>query len=248
MKTTFPVLLFVLALMSGCKTTYNNDLTDDFETDTLSSIWTDDKLLPGAIYFQTEHVRSGSKAVKLTLNPGDQIEEEKGTILERAELKEPKKLASAENSSCEYSFSIYMPSDFPVVPVRLVIAQWKHNCQSGNCDPDNPVIALRYSSGELSLTIQTGPERKTLFSTSDEIRGRWLDMKFFVRFSRDKTGILKVWLNKEQIVDYSGPTAYPEKYGYPEQGIFYFKMGLYRDHMDQAMTIYLDNYSKKISD
>jgi len=53
-----------------------------------------------------------------------------------------------------------------------------------------------------------------------------------------------VWLNNHQIINFAGITVYPEKYGYPGPGEFYFKTGLYRDTMKEPMTIYFDEYSK----
>lgn len=54
-------------------------------------------------------------------------------------------------------------------------------------------------------------------------------------------------LDKRQIVDYTGVNAYPEEKqtGFTHPGWFYFKMGLYRDLMDEPMTIYLDEYRKR---
>ena len=51
-------------------------------------------------------------------------------------------------------------------------------------------------------------------------------------------------MNEKQIVNYKGVTAYSEKYNYPKPGHFYFKMGLYRDRMDEPMTIYIDEFKK----
>lgn len=237
--------VIVLLFVSGCNSGKRGAVSDDFETDSLGKIWSDDKFLPGALRFVSENARSGNRAVMLTLNPGDQIEEESGTILERAELKETKSLFSIEDESYEYSFSLFIPADFPIVPTRLVIAQWKQNCRSGNCDPDNPVLAIRYVNGELFVTLQTEPDKKVLFSRTANIKGQWLDLKFRIRFSRTGNGEINATMNDEQIIDYKGITAYNEKYGYPYPGVYYFKMGLYRDHVDVPMTIYIDSYSKR---
>jgi hypothetical protein len=158
---------------------------------------------------------------------------------------EARELTSREDASYAYSFSMFLPRDFPVVPTRLVIAQWKQYCPSGKCTLDNPVVAIRYQSGELRVTLHVGPKTQTLFRTREEIRGRWLDFAFLIRFSRGAEGRVKASLDGRQIVDYSGPTAYPEAFGYPPSGRFFFKMGLYRDRMAEPMTIYIDEYRKK---
>jgi hypothetical protein len=93
--------------------------------------------------------------------------------------------------------------------------------------------------------MQVGPEKTTLYTQSESILNNWQDFKFNIRFSRKEDGQIKVWMNNKIIVDYKGVTAYPEKYGYPFPGNFYFKLGLYRDQMDQPMTIYIDDYLKQ---
>jgi len=140
---------------------------------------------------------------------------------------------------------MFLPADFPIVPTRLVIAQWKQYCPSGDCWDDRPVIAVRYISGVMRITLQTGKEAATLYRTKDEMRNRWLDFKFQVRFSSNPDGRIRAWLDGKPVVDYSGVTAYPENAQSGFTGWFYFKMGLYRDLMAEPMTIYVDEYRKK---
>jgi hypothetical protein len=52
-------------------------------------------------------------------------------------------------------------------------------------------------------------------------------------------------LNNKKIIDYSGVTAYNEKSGYQNNSRFYFKMGLYRDTMEEPMKIYIDEFRKE---
>ena len=217
---------------------------DSFEKDSLSQIWTSDKFVEGGFLIQPEKTRSGERAAMLQVKQGDQIEEEKGTHFERAELKESKKLMSAEYKNYSYKFSLMIPEGFPETGTRLVVAQWKQNCRSGNCDPDNPVIAVRFESGELFITLQTDEKRQELFRQKKPVLNQWLDFRFDIRFSRNNNGVLLVWLNQQQIINFSGTTAYAGKFGYPTPGDFYFKTGLYRDTMKEPMKIYFDEYSK----
>ena len=245
-RTLAVILLMVLP---AWQTNRKADVADGFETGTLSKIWGTWRFVPGAVEFQSACVKSGKRAIKITLHPGDQMADEKGTVLERAELTESAKLVSLEDSVYEHSFSLFLPRDFPVVPTRLVIAQWKQYCASGDCAIDNPVIALRYESGEFRVTLKTQPKTLTLYSQNEDIRDQWLDFRFRICFSRTRDGHVSAWLNNQEIIDYTGITAYSEDYGYPAPGYFYFKIGLYRDHMNLPMTIYIDDYRKKqISD
>ena len=237
-------ILFILTFIA-CSSDRPIDVYDGFESNKLSGIWSNEKFLPGAFEIQSTHVKSGLSAAKITLNPGDQIDKEKGTILERAELMEARRFISAEDLNYLYSFSLFLPQDFPIVPNRLIIAQWKQDCKSGDCDPGNPVVVLRYESGELKVTLQVGPKKVTLYNQTEGILNNWLDFRFQIRFSRNQQGRIKAWLNDQQIIDYTGVTAYSQIYGYPIHGRFYFKMGLYRDKMEQPMTIYLDEYKKQ---
>jgi hypothetical protein len=234
-----------LLVLSGQQAGRPVDVHDGFESAVLSPLWSVERMLPGAVEIQSRVVRSGKNAVAITLHPGDQLPDEKGSVLERAELLEARELTSREDVAYSYSFSMFLPGDFPVVATRLVIAQWKQYCPSGQCRFDNPVLALRYRSGELALTLHVGPKTRTLFSTRDEIRGRWLDFTFLIRFSRGNGGRVKASLDGREIADYAGPTAYAEAFGYPPGGRFFFKMGLYRDRTPETMTIYIDEYGKK---
>jgi hypothetical protein len=137
-----------------------------------------------------------------------------------------------------------LPPDFPVVPTRVVLAQWKQRCREEACTPDNPTIAVRYESGELFITHQVTSERQTLYRTNADLRGQWLDFRFKLRFSQTANGAMKAWLGPDQIVDYTGVNAYPETAGYSDR--FHFKVGLYRDTMPQPMTLFLDEYRKEL--
>ncbi len=155
---------------------------------------------------------------------------------------------SREDSAYEYSISMFLPLNFPIVPTRLVIAQWKQDSSgAAPCSDDSPVLAIRYSSGVLLVTQQIGRHRTTLFETGEEVRGKWMDFVFRLRFSTGARGFVRAWLNSKQIVDYTGTNAYAENAttGYRSPSRFYFKMGLYRDVMAEPMTIYIDEYRKK---
>ena len=124
------------------------------------------------------------------------------------------------------------------------LAEWKQLCEWVRCRPDNPVLAIRYQGGELFITRQDDHKIYKLYSTREEMRGRWLDFRFETRFSPGHDGRIDAWLNGQPIVHYLGPTAYQVKRGYLAQGYVYFKMGLYRNEMPQPMTIYVDEYRK----
>jgi hypothetical protein len=244
-----------LLLFAGvsCKQVTNApglDVYDGFETTDLSRIWDTNRFVPGAVQMQTNIIRAGRGAAKITLHARDTYEAgiNGSRDSERDELMEASKLISKENVSYEYSFSMFIPTNFPIVPTRLVIAQWEQDCpKGGNCQNDSPVVAIRYVSGILKITHQTSPHQTTLFETKEELRGNWLDFRFQMRFSTNENGRIKAWLNDKAVVDYQGVNAYLENAttSYPNPSRFYFKMGLYRDVMAEPMTIYVDEYRKR---
>ena len=223
---------------------------DGFETPTLSNLWDTSRFTAGAVTMQSQMVRAGHSAAKITLRARDTFQKGINGDLdtERDELMEDRKLMSKEDAAYEFSFSMFMPSDFPIVPTRLVIAQWKQYCAgSVPCSSDSPVLAIRYIGGELSITQAINKKKIVLFARRAEFRNRWLDFRFRVRFSPKETGRVEAWLGEEQTVNFSGVTADAESAatGYPSPSSFYFKMGLYRDVMPEPMTIYIDDYRKR---
>jgi hypothetical protein len=156
---------------------------------------------------------------------------------------------SVENATYESSWSMYLPPDFPIVPVRLVVAQWKEFCHEGvkTCSDDSPVLALRYSNGVLQIAQDIDHQFHILYETKKDLRRRWLDLRFRTTFTPQRTGHVEAWLDKRKVVDFRGATAnsQSEESGYTAPGRFYFKMGLYRNVMAAPMTIYLDQYNKR---
>jgi hypothetical protein len=224
---------------------------DGFETGSLSSLWSNDRFEAGAVEVVTNFSRAGRSAVKITVRSHDKFEAGSPTTSgsERAELLETKTLVGREDTPYEFSFSMFFPTNFPIEPTRLVIAQWKQLCPSGgNCSDDSPVLALRYISGELRITQNlNSPHETRLYTEKNEFRGRWLDFKLQVRFATNETGRIKVWFDGKQVVDFKGVTANSENptSGYVHPSRFYFKMGLYRNSVPAPWTSYIDEYRKK---
>jgi Polysaccharide lyase len=222
----------------------NAAVYDGFEKSSLGGYWETRRFVPGAVEIQSSVVRAGRGAARITLRAGDQIPQERGSELERAELQERWRSWSVEGSAYAYAFSVFLPQGFPIVPTRLVIAQWKQFCPAGECTPDNPVLAIRYEAGELFIAKQVGEKKQILYRTRD-VQNRWLDFRFEIRFSRGDRGRIRAWLGDSMIIDHKGASAYPQEGWYSGRGLFYFKVGLYRDRMAEPMTLYVDEYRKE---
>ena len=203
-------------------------------------------MVPGAFSTQREIVHRGHRAAQITLRANDCFEaaSDDGAASERDELMEAPRFWSRSGRTYEYTFSLYLPRDFPIVETRLVIAQWKQLCEWVGCRPDNPVLAIRYVGGVVFVTRKNDSGEVTVYRSQGEMRGRWLDFRFVTRFSQTDDGAINGWMNGQPIVEYRGVTGYRAARGYPAHGFFYFKMGLYRNLMKQPMTIYLDDFRK----
>lgn len=251
MKRTAIILTVFLTILATIKIIYHQGkvkIHDGFEGTELSGLWSRSRMEPGSYEIQSSVVRKGEKALKLTLKYGDIVEyyHGKGKDTERDELLERRYYYAIEDERYEYKFSLFLPDSFPIVPVRLVIAQWKQDCPFCSCDGYSPVVAIRYISGRLFITVQTDSLRKELYSTTEEVRGKWMDFRFIMKFSRDTTGLIITYLNGKKIVSYKGLTSYKDNCRVlSSKNKYYFKTGLYRDRMNEPMVIYIDEYSKR---
>jgi hypothetical protein len=221
---------------------------DGFETSKLNKIWTNDRMEKSSFEIQSKIVRRGNSAAKITLRYGDKVELNNGKDkdTERDELMESRLIYAVEDIKYEYQFSMFLPDSFPILPVRLVIAQWRQDCPFCSCKTYSPILALRYVSGRLFVTLQTDSLRHELYATNEEVRGRWLDFRFLIKFSKNKDGEVKAFLNDKEIIDYEGITSFPDGCRIlSTKNKYYFKMGLYRDRIYEPMSIFIDEFRKK---
>jgi hypothetical protein len=242
----YPICIIFIAL-TGCQEKEIN-VSDNFDQPGLSRIWNTDRMEKQSFEIQSKVVHNGSGAAKITLRTGDMHEDGigKDKPTERDELNEAFRLHSIEGAEYEFRFSMFLPDTFLISPVRLVLAQWKEFCVGDSCHNDSPIVAVRYSAGKLVISLQTGDHRSNLYETSDEIRNKWIDFRFLIRFPREQDGKLIAYIDDKEIVNYKGITSYPDSRGYTlKKKRYYFKMGLYRDIIPEPMCIYIDDYSKK---
>jgi hypothetical protein len=227
------------------------NIYDGFEGPSLSNLWDTIVLVPSSVRIQSSIVRAGHGALRIDLHSRDIFLPGLGgdADSERDELLEARPLTTRQNKLYEFSWSMYLPTDFPIVPVRLVVAQWWEYCprRDSPCGNDSPVLAVRYIGGVLSITQDLNHKFIVLYQEKRDLRSEWLDLRFEVRFSPQPDGVVRAWLDDKQVVNYSGITANVPNAatGYPDPSYFPFKMGLYRNVMPEPMTIYLDEYRKR---
>jgi hypothetical protein len=177
---------------------------DGFEGPKVSSIWAAAMMAPGAFSTQSEIVRSGHRAARITIHANDHFlaASDNGAASERDELIESPRFWAQSGRTYQYAFSLYIPADFPIVDTRLVIAQWQQLCEWGSCRPDNPILAIRYVGGVLFVTRKNDAGEKKLYISQGEMRGHWLDLRFVTRFSQKDDGAIDGWMNRQRIVQY----------------------------------------------
>jgi hypothetical protein len=241
--TVLSALMFFLALRTIPMHVY-----DGFESHHLSGLrWSNRRFEPGAVVSQEGVVRSGRRALAITVHSGDRPEAatQAGAATERDELMESWWLFSRLRRTYVYSFSLYLPNDFPQTSERLVIAQWRQLCEGSPCVPDNPILALRYQLGRLQVTRNDEHGKALLYQGDEDVRGRWVDFRFVTRWDSTDKGTIDATLDGRGVVHYEGPTTYQPGPGHPRRALIYFKTGLYRDALHEPpWTMYVDEYRK----
>jgi hypothetical protein len=152
---------------------------DGFETNTLSKLWETSRFAPGAVSIETGNVRAGHSAVKIVVHSNDKFEagNNGNSDSERAELMEARALVSKDDDADEYSFSMFFPADFPIVPVRTT-------------SPSAPMTVLYWPSvisAESSASPRTSNESSSSSTSRKQtfaIDGLTSDFRFAFRQSR----------------------------------------------------------------
>jgi peptide/nickel transport system ATP-binding protein len=212
----------------------------DFESGTLDG-WSAKRLsAPHSAVIQSEVARTGRRACRFELRPGDYVSQG-----HRAELRDPYNVVWDEE--VWYGFSTRLSEDFWLPEnIGCVFAQWHDQAKLG--DPSGkPPIAIRYRAGRLFVTGAYGrvasPEpdiRYEFASVAAFPRGVWHDFVFRVFWSRHGCSEIEAWLNGGKLIDWRGPLGYENE----EEGP-YFKLGLYWSPVGaRPIVAYHDNYSR----
>ena len=248
------ILLAVLAL-GGSRPSGDPPwaLVDGFESPVLrADIWSDRRLLPGALAIQEDVVRSGDRAVAITVLPGhDPLDD--GS--DRAELAEADAVHLPAGQEVWYGFSMLIAGPIAADGNRLVIGQW-HQSLVGS-----PFVAQRFRDGVFHITVQDGtcrvwiawqlgaepPARRGCrvaverFADLPPSDSGWIDMVYRIRADAGGDGLVEVWANGRRIARATGAIGYD---GMRRQ---FFKFGPYRDPVGYPTTVYLDNFRRGAS-
>ena len=106
----------------------------------------------GTVTFQSDDVRHGSGALKLTIQP---ICADVDGCSERAEVWERSDVLERYDRPVWYGFSMKLADPVPEDDHRYVMAQWKRQILPGAKKDYSPFFALRLDKGRLVLTIDS---------------------------------------------------------------------------------------------
>jgi hypothetical protein len=145
-----------------------------------------------------------------------------------------------------YSFSVFLPADFPIENNRFVFAQWHgENMEAHGQPPRSPPLAFRFRKGRLIIDIQHSDAEvipdpdavptEVLLETKDFALGQWHDFFVEAKWSYAEDGLVNVWRNGRQVVAYRGPVGYRENVG-PQ-----FKFGIYRNDSARTYIAYFNH-------
>ena len=185
--------------------------------------------------------RSGSHAVRLHTEPGDNNVHGSGTW-ERDDLSKPPDASYCNEGQEEWwAVSVMYPSDysFPAPGQGGVFIDFHHNSDSGL--PNFSIEARGESglriSGYGGAQLNGGQYRVQIAdpygAVNNVTRNVWYDYVLHIRWSSSGNGLSEAWLNGSKILSYSGATLY--------SGIScYLKIANYHDATGQPSSIIYD--------
>lgn len=184
--------------------------------------------------------RSGLSSVRFEVREGDYRKSDEGILSSRSELFVDNPLKLGE--TYWQSFSLYIPKDFPIEDNRLVLVQWWSQHDPGEDIGRHPPLSIRFRKGRFWISLHTNPDKLmtedspeiVLYETKNLELGKWNDFIFQTKWSYLTDGFINVWLNKKQVVRYSGGVGYNDEVG-P-----IFKFGIYRDKTKSTYSVYFD--------
>ena len=144
---------------------------------------------------------------------------------ERSELSEINK-STHSNSEYWYGWYIYFPEDYlNVSPTKVALGQFHQK--------DSHVVWMfqnTYGGYDLDNQVKGYTKEYYPLINEDELRGHWHRIEVWIRWAKDDSGFLRVWVNGEQKVDYQGQTM--------DASSVYFRYGLYRSFLSRYKNIY----------
>ena len=125
--------------------------------------------------------------------------------------------------------SFYVEKGDPITTNWLALGQM--HVQSGGI----PALAFSLQNGEFLAVDFHSDSTAGQLGRYPIARGVWYHRVFQIRFDQTGKGIIKVWINGQQIVDYSGDT------GLSATQFYYWKFGIYRSQAPEYVAVRFAN-------
>jgi hypothetical protein len=217
------------------KKTNDQIYVDNFITGVDLNFWTLKRSEPGRV---SPTKWQDKTAIKIDIKKGDKHQIDNRSVdTERNEISELPEVMLNEGMVSNYSFSFAFPNDFPVINNRLVFAQWKQKSD----DDRSPFISFRYKNGNVIFQMTAQQNKISYYAEDKEWRGAWHSA--YVKFKINKgRGFVRATVDDEELCDLKGI-----KLGFSRKtGKTYFKMGLYRDSVEDEQSIFLADFQRII--
>lgn len=262
MKILFSHFFLIVILSFGIQPSKTYTFQHDFEEANFKEgdIWAALEACCNHSYkYSKDRSYKGKKSVKFELRRNDKdVQNSK-----RSELAGHLEKAAGDNW---YRFKIFIPDDWKTDPNSFeIITQWHAypDFEQGENWRSPPLsmaikgekiyIQTQWDSKE--VTVNNNPEGKSILweGRLNDLRGKWVDWTFHVKWSYLQDGIVEVWKDQEKILSRKGANSYND-----EKGV-YLKIGIYKPDWKyspqksivDSRIIYFDDievgYGKKIS-
>lgn len=205
-----------------------NVLVDNFKSKFNKNIWSTKRIEEDRLSF---NVVDGVPSVGITIHKGDKPE----GITERSEISEKSNIRLPLGIDAFYGFSVFLPTNFLVNNNRLVLAQWKEITEK----PESPFLSIRYVDGMMFAQVN-GDNVKEKYPISSDARGQWMNFNVGYKVLDSGLGVCNMVVNGNEVLNHSGQIGYKN----PKEGRTYFKMGIYRDSIDQPQTAFFANFRR----
>jgi hypothetical protein len=244
----WPVILsFVFFLLLSCS---SGPAVRHYDGENFRS-WNSDKGASHSIQIVNNPTNSANQVVRFEVRSGDQFwwDRRYQKHAERAELSEYGYYNAPFGKDMWYSFRTFISPEWPMSPVRYLIAQWHASPDMGEV-LRGPPLGIEYNAGDFYIRIYHSSKRRmtetipaSALYRSDEYskKGVWHDFLINVKWTYKKDGYLNVWIDRNRVIKYRGPIGYNDRKG------LYFKMGIYRDRSPDTFVLYHDDYRRGFS-
>ncbi|NJL77724.1 MAG: hypothetical protein HC836_03050 [Richelia sp. RM2_1_2] len=262
MKNLVSRVCFLLVILLGIQSSKANTLQHDFEETKFNQgdIWNAlEACCEHSYKYSTTTFYQGKQSAKFELRRDDkEIHDSK-----RSELATRLEESGGDNW---YRLRMFIPDNWENDPDSFeIISQW-HSYPDLDKGENwrSPPLSMGIKGNKISIqkqwdskevTENNTPEGKSVLweGNLDDLKGRWVEWTFHMKWSYLQDGIVEVWQDKQKIVNSKGANSYND-----ERGV-YLKIGLYKPDWKynpqksvvDSRIIYFDDveigYGEKIS-